>query len=179
MTTLFPPPADALLWLLPLAALYARVPPSRALDHATRRRIHAHLCAAGPASRRELADALRLRATTLLHHLRMLHACGLIAARRAGRETLYAEGRVRDEHGCLRVAARRRIAAAMLGGATTQRAIAAATGLSQRLVAYHLSRMDALVLVAQTRPRSYALREPDLVRARMGIDPSSDGAARP
>lgn len=144
-----------------LFLLHTRVGPPDALAHETRAKLHAHLLAHPGSSRRDLCNVLGTHPMTLIHHLHVLGSLGILVARREGREVLYHVATAPPRtHPTLRAPPRRAIAALLAKGPMTQREIAAATGLSQRLTAYHLARMDAILDTTPTRPRRYALRGP-------------------
>lgn len=150
-----------------LIPLYTRIRAGSALVHETRARLHEHLLANPGASRRDMCAALGLHPMTLIHHLQVLGSLGLVVARREGREILYHLERVPPRtHPVLRVGPRRAMAELLLTGPLTQRDLSGATGLSQRLVAYHLSRMSGL-LRAEGRPRRYVLLDPEAIRASL------------
>lgn len=142
-----------------LLVLYSRIGAPEALSHETRARLHEYLATHAGASRRELCRALDAHPMTLVHHLHVLASLGLVVAKREGREVLYhlATNPPR-EHPSLRVTSRRLLAGLLAQGPRTQKELSEATGLSQRLVAYHLSRMGAVVQTSGARPRRYALR---------------------
>ena len=142
-----------------LFLLHTRIAAPEALAHETRAKLHAYLAAHPGASRRELCDALRTHPMTLVHHLHVLASLGIVVARREGREVLYHVATAPPRtHPTLRAQPRRLIAGLLAQRPHTQREISSATGLSQRLVAYHLARMDAIVEGTNGRPRRYALR---------------------
>jgi predicted transcriptional regulator len=106
------------------------------------------------------------------YHLRFLESHGLVHTVRDGRARrsypIEARGRLAEyaaQH-ALAGRMRRQVARALVGGATTQREIAAAAGLAQRLVSYHLARLvrDGLAVREGARPARYA---PDARLARM------------
>lgn len=144
--------------------LFTRITHDAALSHETRSRLHEHLRRHPASSRRELCGALRVHPMTLLHHLEVLVSLGVITSRREGREVLYWVGSAPPrEPLTLRVAPRREIARALAERPHTQAELSARTGLSQRLVAYHLARMGTLLETDRGRPRRYSLRAPALL----------------
>ena len=144
-----------------LFLLHTRIAAPEALAHETRAKLHAYLAAHPGASRRELCDALQTHPMTLVHHLHVLGSLGIVMARREGREVLYHVATAPPRtHPSLRAEPRRLIAGLLAQRPHTQREISTATGLSQRLVAYHLARMDAVVEGSNGRPRRYTLRGP-------------------
>lgn len=155
-------PAEAILLVVPL---FTRISQSAALSHETRAKLHAHLRQHPASSRRDLCDALRAHPMTLLHHLEVLVSLGLVTSRREGREVLYWVGEAPPRESLtLRVQPRREIARALSERPHTQAELSARTGLSQRLVAYHLARMGTLLETDRARPRRYSLRDPALLR---------------
>lgn len=135
------------------------------LAHETRRRVFEHLRGHPGASRRDLVHALGIPAPTLRHHLDVMGASQLVASRKEGREILYSSGPRVEAIGSLRSPWRRRIVELLLESPRTQKELAEATGLSQRLVAYHLSLLPDVVSSTHARPRRYSVREPVRVRA--------------
>ena len=139
--------------------LYSRIGAPEALSHETRARLHAYLAEHPGASRRELCMALKSHPMTLVHHLHVLASLGLVVAKREGREVLYhLATKPPTEHPTLRVTSRRTLARLLADGPRTQKELSEATGLSQRLVAYHLARMSPVLETTGDRPRRYALR---------------------
>ncbi|MHB8606030.1 MAG: winged helix-turn-helix transcriptional regulator [Thermoplasmatota archaeon] len=78
-----------LRWFGPALALYSRLARSQVLDHATRERILSAVRTTPGIHFTDLARALRLRASVLDHHLRMLERHGLVRWRREGRFRSY------------------------------------------------------------------------------------------
>lgn len=150
------------LWLAAaLFVLHTRIAPPDALSHETRAKLYAYLATHAGSSRRDLCRAIGAHPMTLVHHLHVLQSLGILVARREGREVLYHVATAPPRsHPTLRAPPRRAIAALLAQAPKTQREISAATGLSQRLVAYHLSRMEPIVDASPSRPRRYALRGP-------------------
>ena len=156
-----PFPAEAILLVVPL---FTRITQEAALSHETRARLHDHLRRHPASSRRDLCGALQVHPMTLLHHLEVLVSLGLVTARREGREVLYWLGGAPPRAPlALRVTPRRDLALALLERPHTQAQLSARTGLSQRLVAYHLARMAPLLESDGARPRRYRLRDAGLV----------------
>ncbi|HET6403367.1 MAG TPA: winged helix-turn-helix transcriptional regulator [Candidatus Thermoplasmatota archaeon] len=144
-----------------LLVLFTRIAAPAALEHETRAKLHAHLVAHPGSSRRDLCHALGIHPMTLVHHLQVLASLGVVVARREGREVLYHVAHAPpDVPATLRAQPRRLIARLLAQRPLTQRQIAEATGFSQRLVAYHLARMEAIVEATPGRPHRYALRGP-------------------
>ncbi|HEX2023050.1 MAG TPA: winged helix-turn-helix transcriptional regulator [Candidatus Thermoplasmatota archaeon] len=144
--------------------LYHRLGPSDVLGNANRRRIYETIRARPGVSVAEIVEAVGLSRILVRHHLGMLEAHKLVRATSWRRRRTYAvagadAGRAACE---LKDATRRRIASALArGGPATQTDLVRALGLSQRLVSYHLARLEASALVrAEGRnPRSYAATE--------------------
>lgn len=142
------------LWL----AGYARVHGPEVLSSPHRARLHA-LVAAQPGSNvAALARQAGMGATSTTHHLRVLERNGLVASVRQGRDLLWF-----DRHDP-RFAGPRRQAAAVLRGTTAgiarhvaqhpgirQHEVAAAFGLSQPTVAWHMRRLREAGLVSQRK----------------------------
>ena len=159
-----------------LAALYSRLARAGILDQDTRGRVHARVLAAPGSSLISIARDLGLGATTTRHHVTVLRKHGLVRAQRVGRETLVfpiaaPEGPLALA-ALVRGAARRKVALALVSGAGTQRAIQDATGLSQRLVSYHLERLRAAGLAQDAGgwPRTYAATQ--ALRAALPAPPT-------
>lgn len=152
-------PAEAILLdVLLVVPLFTRISSAEALSHETRSRLHQRLREHPASSRRDLCRALHVHPMTLLHHLEVMVSLGLVHARREGREMLYWIGeRPPTEPFPLRVPARREIARVLAERPHTQAELAARTGLSQRLVAYHLAQMRGLVAAEGSRPKRYSL----------------------
>lgn len=161
-------PAEAILLVVPL---FTRISQEAALSHETRARLHDHLRRHPAASRRDLCGALGVHPMTLLHHLEVLVSLGLVTSRREGREVLYWLGVAPPRAPLtLRVPPRRDIARALIERPQTQAELSARTGLSQRLVAYHLARMGPLLETDRARPRRYQLRDRALVAASLDAE---------
>lgn len=157
------------LSLIPLliAPMYTRMRAEEALGHTTRQRIFGILRDRPGTSRRELSQMMQVSGAALLHHLEIMGACGLIAARRAGREIIYTCGPRPPIEASLRTPARLELARLLLVSPRTQVELSSETGLSQRLVAYHLARMEDIVEATCERPRRYLVREPQHVEAAL------------
>ena len=156
-------PANALVLLACVVPLYTRIAAGDALSHATRARLHALIAAHPGATRRALSESLGVHPETLAHHLEILTSLGLVRAIRQGREVVYTLGAPLSEPPILRAAPRRELARLLRGAPRSQAELAALTGLSQRLVAYHLARIGALLEHDGGRPRQYRLK-PDAAR---------------
>lgn len=159
----------ALLWLLQrgaLGAFYTRISRSRVLNNENRRRLDQLVRERPGRTTADLARESGLARVVVKHHLRMLEAHRLVATRRDGRRRRHfpAEAPGPDEAASFRLlledANRRKVAEALAGApdALTQKQLARLTGLSQRVVSYHLSRLaDARVVrVEGGMPRRYA-----------------------
>lgn len=136
--------------LLPAWALYRRVQRGHLLDLPTRQALVAAIRAAPGATAGELSTRLGLHYTTVEHHLRALHAAGLVAARRLGGQMRYFEPR--PSHGVLETAAltaaRTHAAAALLrlvlkAPGLAPAAAARRLGLGRSGVKYHVDRLVA------------------------------------
>ena len=156
--------AAALLGRSVLLPLYHRLGPMDVLANENRRRIYEAVRARPGVSVAELVAAVGLARVLVRHHLRMLEAHKLVRATSWRRRRTYAAvgegaGQAAAE---LKDATRRRVAAAVVrAGRATQKDLVAALGLSQRLVSYHLRRLEAasLVGVEGRNPRSYVATE--------------------
>ncbi|HWH07960.1 MAG TPA: hypothetical protein VNX21_02100 [Candidatus Thermoplasmatota archaeon] len=154
------------LLLLSRAAvpLYSRVTRSRVLANANRRRAYDAVRAARGVTIAELARSMGVARVVVLHHLRMLEAHRLVRSELLGRSRVYyvpealQDGRVLQWRAHVADPMRRTIAAVVLArGGASQRDIMGATGASQRLVSYHLSRLEQARLVRGegSLPRRY------------------------
>lgn len=150
-----------------LVPLYTRIRAGAALAHETRAKLHSYLEEHPGSSRRELCAALNLHPMTLIHHLHVMGSLGLVVSKREGREILYHLERVPPRsHPVLRAGPRRALVELLLESPRSQRELSDATGLSQRLVAYHLARMAGL-LAAEGRPRRYVVVDPEGIRGSL------------
>ncbi|HWH08191.1 MAG TPA: winged helix-turn-helix transcriptional regulator, partial [Candidatus Thermoplasmatota archaeon] len=152
--------ALALLGRLVVAPLYHRLGPSDVLANANRRRIYEAVRARPGASVVELVAAVGLSRILVRHHLKMLEAHKLVRATVWRRRRTYAvAGSEAGRAACeLKDATRRRVAAALArAGRATQKQLAQELGISQRLVSYHLARLEASALVRAEgkAPRTY------------------------
>lgn len=152
--------ADALPLAALLLPLYTRVRAADALEHATRGRIVERLHDAPGATRRELAQAVGVPVATIAYHLDMLLALGVVHARREGRELVHFAGAPPATPRALVAPPRAELARLLAAAPLTQGELAAHTGWSQRLVAYHLARMTPFVQDDGGRPRRYSLAAP-------------------
>ena len=147
-----------------LLPFYSRLAPSRILAHPNRAQIHDLLQATPGLTTSDLSRSTGLARVVVQHHIRMLEAHRLVARREDGRARRFfvpeaAPGR--DEmliEAALRDDSRRRVAETLLAHqGATQRQLADLTGLSQRLVSYHLGRLESAGLVEgdAATPRRY------------------------
>lgn len=135
---------------LPLL-LFTRIEPSDVLVNANRSRVHAALAEAPGSRVADLARATGLSRIVVQHHLRMLASCRLVlAAERERGAAYYVAGALatrQDAHvlSLLRDPSRLRIVRALETSAEglTQRELVERTGMSQRLVSHHASRLQA------------------------------------
>lgn len=143
-------PWGAVIAALPFL-LFTRIAPSDVLANANRSLVHAALAAAPGSSVAELARATGLSRIVVQHHLRMLSACKLVlAAERERGASYYVAGALatrQEAHilALLRDSSRLRIVSALEAWpeGLTQRDLVERTGLSQRLVSHHASRLEA------------------------------------
>lgn len=154
----------ALALKLLLVPLYSRVSAARVLGHERRRRIHALLAERPGITAVEIARSLDVPRAAVLHHLSMLEGHRFVVARRVGwaRQYFLPEGAPSAEalvvHKVLADPTRRDIALRVRSMPfATQPSLIAQTGLSQRLVSYHLERLceAGLVSAREGRPRVY------------------------
>lgn len=163
-----------------LVALYSRVARSDVLRHPTRAAVHAHVRDHPGAHLAEISRALRVPRVTLQHHLRMLVAHRLLVAQPTGRVlAFYAPGATPDAsavevHVAMKGETRQRVVDALLAAPAglTQRDLVEITGMSQRLLSYHLARLEELGIVSGVgaRPRRF------LVAPAHVPPPRADGA---
>lgn len=140
---------------------------------ASRRRIFECVAQNPGAHLRDLARRAALPLGTTLYHLDHLETRGLVGSRRDGRYKRYFESlgmgrREKDVLSLLRHDAPRRIVQALLArGASTQRELCEAVGLSRSTLSFHVNVLvdRGLARREPTRPeRTYELAEPDLAR---------------
>lgn len=153
-------------------ALFTRITASRVLSNENRRRLFERVGASPGATVTQLTQEAGLAEVVVRYHLRFLETHGMIHTVRDGRarRSYPAEARGRlDDHAARYAVAgrlRRRIATALADGAATQGDIAAASGVGQRQVSYHLQHLVRAGLAAREgeRPARYAA-DPRLLRA--------------
>lgn len=143
-----------------LAPLYHRLGPSDVLANPNRLRIYDAIRKRPGVDVGALVASVGLSRVLVRHHLRMLEAHKLIRATVWRRRRTYAlAGEGSGKAACeLKDPTRRRVASAVArSGGATQKDLAHALGLSQRLVSYHLGCLEGSSLVrAQGRnPRVY------------------------
>lgn len=158
-----------LLGRLVVAPLYHRLGPSDVLANPNRLRIYEAVRERPGVDVGALVASLGISRVLVRHHLRMLEAHRLVRATAWRRRRTYAlAGEGAGLAACeLKDATRRRLAAALVrAGRATQKDLVASLGLSQRLVSYHLSRLEgaSLVRTEGKNPRVYVATEA-LVRA--------------
>ncbi|HEX2022354.1 MAG TPA: helix-turn-helix domain-containing protein, partial [Candidatus Thermoplasmatota archaeon] len=157
-----------LAWLLkgPLAALYTRVTRSSVLAHPKRHAIYEHVRANPGTHVSEIARATGVERVVVQHHLRMLEEHDLVASRPSGRVLVYflpdqvPQGPGLAAQLVLKDGTRLAVARAIRDapGGVSQSDLVARTGLSQRLLSYHLRRLEEAGLVTSSgwRPRRFA-----------------------
>lgn len=150
----------ALLARLLLVPLFHRLGPMDVLGNANRRRVYEEVRARPGVSVAELVASVGLARVLVRHHLRMLETHRLVRATAWRRRRTYAVvGEEAGRAACeLKDPTRRRVAAAIArSGRATQKDLVGALGLSQRLVSYHLARLEdsGLVRTEGKNPRSY------------------------
>ena len=161
--------AVALLGRLVVAPLYHRLGPSDVLANENRRGLYETIRARPGVSVQELVASSGLSRILVRHHLGMLEAHKLVRATSWRRRRTYAvAGEGAGRAACeLKDATRRRVAHAVTrAGRATQKDLVGTLGVSQRLVSYHLARLEAsaLVKVEGRNPRAYVATE-ELARA--------------
>ncbi|MEA3198905.1 MAG: hypothetical protein QOE90_333 [Thermoplasmata archaeon] len=137
------------------APFYSRINHATVLANENRQRILALLSARPGLTATEVAREAGLARVVAQHHLRMLVVHKMLVARPHGRSVAFAppervnEGAATDAGWLLRDASRARIAQALASAPApqTQMQLAGLTGLSRRLVAHHLQRMESAGLV--------------------------------
>lgn len=129
------------LALAPLLGLYSRIRKPDALAHPLRARVHALVSATPGITLGELRAATRSRAGTLVHHLRVLEAHGLLASRRDGAFRRFLVPGVASfaSHAALSVTpAERAVLRLLERGPLTQREIAEALGVTRQAANAHV-----------------------------------------
>lgn len=149
-----------------LTALYMRVDAASVLRNANRQRMMAALREQPGQSVADLVRATGIAQVVVRHHLRMLLAHQLVAARAAGGRRLFfaaGEARAAALHLTLKTEARRAVAVAIASSprGLSQREISLLAGLQQRLVSYHLGLLqrEGLVEARGSMPRRYLAGE--------------------
>ncbi len=145
---------------------YTRLTRAALLNHPARQRLYDLIAAEPGLKRAELARKAEITELVARHHLRKLEAHGFIVLRNNGRATSYlvasqpADSPLVTLNRALQGKTRRRIAGHLASSARplTQLEIESATGISQRLVSYHLSQLDAsgLLEISGSHPKLYA-----------------------
>ena len=148
-----------LLWLLARtgawAALYSRVTGPRVLTNPNRLAAYELIVSRPGVHVSEMSREMGVGRVVLQHHLRILETHRLVVARAVGRvRTYYPSGGSPDPEtarvdAALKDATRARVLAEVLASAegVTQKELVERTGLSQRLVSYHLARLEGTLLV--------------------------------
>lgn len=153
-----------LLVVLLLAPLYSRISRGRALVNENRARLHGLIRDEPGVTAAELTRRVGLARMVVRHHLQLLEAHGLVTRRRDGRRQRYfIQGTDEDApRFVLATDGRRRVFDALVraDAPLTQRDLTERTGLSQRLVSYHLARLEEAggVMADAATPRRYAAR---------------------
>lgn len=146
--------------------LYSKVPRALVLRNENRARIYDLVAGHGGISVGEIGAQAGLARMVVRHHLAMLEAHRLVACRKRNGRRYYflvrdvANPRTSEMQLALKDETRRRLALAVATAASglTQRDLEATTGLSQRLLSYHLARLESvgLVRVVHGRPKLYS-----------------------
>ena len=168
-----------------LAPFYSRITRSGVLDNDRRQEIHELLARRPGSTPSDLARATGLARAVVQHHLRMLETHHLVVSRREGRRSAYflvghvPPAPVHLGQAALRDPSRKRIAELVAGAAEplTRTALVEATGLSPRLVSYHLAQLEdtGLVVHEGRMPRRY--RPTPLLAEALHGPPGPGGAA--
>lgn len=148
--------------------LYTRLDRSGVASNPTRVRIREALATDPGLTAVGLSRRLGVARAVVTHHLGMLEAHRFVVARRSSWERrYYVTEMAPNEEAFLNGAilsddTRRSIATAVARGVATQSEIAAATGLAQRLVSYHLAKLEKAGLVQglDGRPRRFMPTKP-------------------
>ena len=154
--------------------LFSRIARADVLANANRARILAALREAPGSTRAQLARRLGLSQPVVAHHVRTLEAHRFAASRGTGRARGYfavedaPDAAAFAARSVLRDPTRRLVARYVAGDPQTQRLLVERTGLSQRLVSYHLARLErqGLVRVVGARPCRYVAT--DALRKALG-----------
>ncbi len=149
------------------AIFYSRFERSKALENDNRRAVLEALKKEPGASVADLCRITDLTRIVVRHHLSVLATHQFVSYRRQGRRLSYFAAahppQPRSVDNALHNPTRRVIAGAIVKSETplTQRELADLTGLSRRLVAYHLKELERaeLVDVDESMPRTYARTE--------------------
>lgn len=133
--------------------LYSRITRSEVLDNENRRRIFEALDKSPGATAADVARTVGVARVVAQHHLGMLEAHHLVVARRyGGFRRFFVAGALPEEFAASEVLSderRRQIAELIVTRqGSTQVELAGLTGLSRRLVSYHLGRLEESGLVA-------------------------------
>lgn len=156
--------AGAALLLLAIA-LYSRIARAHVLANPTRRAVYELIQASPGIGVTQILEKVDVSRNAVEHHLDHLKKHALLTERRAGHARSFFAADAcpgNDALECLAVLrhdTRRRLAGALLQGASTQRDIETQTGVPQRLVAHHLARLEKARLVTSSgsRPKRYAV----------------------
>lgn len=152
-------------WLY--APFYSRLRATHLLENERRRAVYDLVRAAPGASVPRIRRELALARVVVEHHVRLLQMHGYIVLRQQGRTRCYylpesAPPAPEYEHPALRDANRQLLLRMLEGSATppTQRELSERSGLSQRLVSYHLARLERAGLVqgGDAIPKRYTAR---------------------
>lgn len=145
--------------------LYTRIEAVTVLQNPNRRRIYDHLCASPGRSIAEIVRETGISQVVVRHHLRMLEVHAYVVQRGRGKLKVYFpnDGRLGQAAAsgwiALKDDTRRAIAGCIARSSAplSQKEIAEATGVSQRLVSYHLAKLEAegLVRLEGSMPRRY------------------------
>lgn len=160
--------ALAFVKLVGIGPLYTRIERGTVLQNDNRRRVYDTIRGAPGCNTADLVRLTGMAEVVVRHHLRMLEEHQFVIMRPSGRLRTYfaLDGRVDPQlagvYGVLKDESRRLVATAVVDGpGATQKEIAERTGISQRLVSYHLGRLenDGLVVASGSNPRRYDATE--------------------
>lgn len=150
------------------APLYSRISRSRVLANPNRLAVYEAIRARPGMNPSDLSREVGLARVVVQHHLRMLAAHQLVTSRASGRQLAYfapedlpSVGELEAQE-TLRDPTRRRIADELRGapGGLTQAELTERTGIPQRLVSYHLAKLQEKGLAEGDRgfPQRYRAR---------------------
>lgn len=167
---------------LVLSSLYTRIERRSVLDHPARLRLHDLVRDRPGTGLCKLAEEAGLTRNAALHHLLTLERHQFVVSRKSGRTLAYFPPEMAPGRDSVRRmlllghGTRRRVALELLGEPVSQRDVEERTGLSQRLISYHLSALveAGWALAHPGKPVRYAAA-PTLAAA-LGEEPAAANA---